>query len=88
MSAASWIGVGLVLVVLCGVGAVHMRHTTRLLHIELEALRDRRDTLNMDWNRLELELSTLAAPGLVDRAARSRLGMAEPAADAIRYLRP
>jgi len=88
MNAAPWIAFGLVMVVISGVGAVHMRHTTRQLYIELESLRESRDTLNMDWNRLELELSTLAAPVLVDRAARSRLGMAEPTPNTIRYLRP
>jgi len=88
LSAAPWIAFGLVMVVVSGIGAVHMRHTTRLLHMELEALRDRRDTLNMDWNRLELELSTLAAPVLVDRAARSRLGMVAPPQESVRYLRP
>jgi len=88
VTAPLWIALGLVAAIVSGVGAVHMRHTTRLLHAELEMLREQRDTLDMDWNRLELELSTLAAPVLVDRAARARLGMVTPSSDTVRYLRP
>ncbi len=88
MSAGNLVGIGLLLVVMCGVGAVHIRHESRNLHMQLESLRDRRDALEMDWNRLQLELSTLAAPALVDQVARARLDMSLPDPEQIVYLRP
>jgi len=88
VSGPSWIALGLIMAVVSGLGAVYVRHSTRALHAELEVLRERRDTLTMDWNRFELELSTLAAPALVDREARRRLHMRPPAPDSVRYLRP
>lgn len=60
------------------VGVVYARHDARQLFIELQQLTAERDTLNIDWGRLQIEHSTWASPGRVEQIARERLGMREP----------
>lgn len=67
-----------VLVLGSAVGLVYARHEARRLFIELQQLTDERDSLNIDWGRLQIEHSTWASPGRVEQIARKRLGMTEP----------
>ena len=67
-----------VLVLASAVSVVYARHDARQLFIELQQLTAERDTLNLDWGRLQIEHSTWASPGRVEQIARERLGMREP----------
>jgi cell division protein FtsL len=67
-----------VLVLASAVSVVYARHDARQLFIELQQLTAERDTLNIDWGRLQIEHSTWASPGRVEQIARERLGMREP----------
>jgi cell division protein FtsL len=66
------------LVLASAVSVVYARHDARQLFIELQQLTAERDTLNIDWGRLQIEHSTWASPGRVEQIARERLGMREP----------
>ena len=65
----------LVLVVITSVGVVYAKHQGRKLFVELQALREARDSMDIEWGQLQLEQSTLTTQGQVERAARERLGM-------------
>jgi cell division protein FtsL len=66
------------LVLASAVSVVYARHEARRLFIELQRLTQERDTLNIDWGRLQIEHSTWASPGRVEQIAREKLGMHEP----------
>ena len=60
------------------IAVVYAEYASRRLFVELEALRARRDALEVEWGRLQLEQSTLGAHGRVERLARDRLDMRQP----------
>ena len=51
---------------------VYSQHQSRQLFIELQGLQARRDELNIDWESLKLEESTLNTALMVDQAAHDR----------------
>ena len=59
---------------------VEAKHTARKLFAELQQLEAERDQLDIDWGRLQIEQSTWATHGRVERLAREKLDMrlAEP----------
>jgi len=65
----------LALVVLSALGVVYNKHQGRNLFVELQALREACDSMDVEWGQLQLEQSTLTTQGQVERAARERLGM-------------
>ena len=64
-----------VVIVTSSIGVIYSKHHNRMLYVELRALETKRDKLNVDWGRLQLEQSTWATHGRVESAARKRLGM-------------
>ncbi len=68
-------------------GVVWTRHESRVLFVQLTALQNQRDDLNIEYGRLELEQATYAEPRRIDDEARQRLGMVEPRPQDIRLLR-
>lgn len=66
------------LVLASAIGVVVTKHQSRKLFIELEALNQQRDELNIDWGRLQLEQSTWSTHGRIEQVARERLGMHLP----------
>lgn len=67
---------------------VHAKHHSRQHFVELEALKARRDALDIEWNRLLLEQATWATPTRIERVARDRLRMRLPPADQIVIVDP
>ena len=55
----------LVLVVITSVGVVYAKHQGRKLFVELQALREARDSMDIEWGQLQLEQSTLTTQGQV-----------------------
>ena len=70
------------------VATIYARHEARRQFIELQELVDARDELNIDWGRLQIEHSTLAAHGRIEALARERLEMRLPAPDEVLIVRP
>ncbi len=77
----------LMAVIVSALGVVWTRHENRVLFVNLMALQNQRDELNIEYGRLELEQATHAEPRRVDDQARQQLGMFEPGAQDIRLLR-
>lgn len=70
---------------LAGVGIFHVWTHTRVVSAgyALARLEAENRRLSAERSRLELEVSTLRAPGRLERWARARLGMAPPAPGAV-----
>ena len=74
-------GLALAFALVCVVSAltlVYTKHEARTLFIELEALSDERDALNIEWGQLQIEQSTWATHARIERAAESELRLARP----------
>ena len=70
----------LILIVLaCALSLVSANHRARKLFTELEAVQKRMRDLDVEWGQLQLEQSTVAAHVRVEKAAREKLGMKQPA---------
>lgn len=65
-------------VVASALAVVWSRHESRRLFIELQGLEERRDALEIEWNRLQLEQSAWATHGRIERIAREQLDMRLP----------
>ncbi len=66
---------------------VYARHEGRKLFIELQALQQVRDDMDVEWGQLQLEQSTWATHSRIDPIAREKLEMSVPAPDAIQIIK-
>jgi len=57
---------------------VSSQHKSRKLFMEIQLLTERRDDLNEEWGRLQLEQTTWATDDRIETIARTRLGMVMP----------
>ncbi|MDH3830592.1 MAG: cell division protein FtsL [Gammaproteobacteria bacterium] len=78
----------LLLVVVSAIAIVYSKHSGRELFIELQALANERDAMDVEWGQLQLEQSTLTTQGQVERDARDKLGMVNLAADNMVIVKP
>ena len=79
----------LALIVLASsLGVVYAKHQSRKLFVELDTLKKERDEMNVEWGQLQLEQSTLATHGRVERIAKKRLGMVTPEYKTVLIVRP
>jgi len=68
-------------VVIAAIAVVYSKHEARKLFVELTALGNERDDMDVEWGQLQLEQSTLATQGRIDREAREQLDMVSLSAD-------
>ncbi|MEO1202235.1 MAG: cell division protein FtsL [Pseudomonadota bacterium] len=71
----------LVFAFVCTVSAmalVYTKHESRRLFIELEALTQERDELDIEWGQLQIEQSTWARHARIENLAQQRLGLERP----------
>lgn len=78
----------LALVVMSSLGVVYSKHQSRKLFVELQALGEARDSMDIEWGQLQLEQSTLTMQGKIESAARERLGMVSLTTDRMVIVRP
>ncbi|MDG4554038.1 MAG: cell division protein FtsL [Candidatus Competibacter sp.] len=71
-----------------GVGVVYTEHANRQLFIELQKLQAERDNLEIEWELLQLEQSTLVTDAVIEQTARTRLNMLIPDPGAVLYITP
>ena len=84
-----WLVVSLAMAVLMSsLGVVYSKHESRKLFVELDRLKTDRDQINVEWGRLQLEQSTLATHGRIERVAIKRLNMETPEYEKIFIVRP
>jgi len=67
----------LVLVVLSALAVVYSKHQSRKLFVELTSLQKTRDAMEVEWGQLQLEQSTWATSGRIEKLARQRLNMTQ-----------
>jgi len=68
---------GTLLLVSC-VSLVYVQHLRRDRFMELRALEQARDRMQVEWGQLQLEASTLAAQDRIETLAVERLGFRVP----------
>lgn len=78
----------LALVIVSSISVVYAKHQGRKLFVELQALGEARDGMDIEWGQLQLEQSTLTTQGQVEQAARHRLGMVNITADKMVIVKP
>jgi cell division protein FtsL len=67
---------------------VYGKHEARLRFVDLQKLTQQRDELDIEWGQLQLEQSTWATHGRVERVARDDLHMLIPRAADLRIVKP
>lgn len=77
-----------VAVMTSAVVAVYAKHQNRKLFMELQALTDERDRLEMDWSRLQIEQSTWSTHARVEQLARGEMHMRSPRPDEVKLVSP
>lgn len=80
-------GVLLLAVIASGIAVVWARQQDRVAFVELSQLQSRRDALNVEFGRLELEQATWASPSRIESIARGQLGMISPPAASVEMVR-
>lgn len=78
----------LISVLISGIGVAYAKYMSRKHFVELESLRAERERIDIEWGRLQLEQSSYATHGRVEKTARSRLGMRIPTADEVVVIKP
>jgi cell division protein FtsL len=67
---------------------IYARHKARALFVQLEKLNAQRDSLDMEWGRLQLEQSYWSSHAFVERVANAKLQMNLPQTRDVRIVRP
>ena len=69
-------------------GVVFSTHQARRQFVELQGLQEVRDELNTQWGRLQLEQSTWATHGRIEKIAHNKLEMEIPSPGSVVIVRP
>jgi len=75
-------------VVLSAMAVVYAKFQSRILFTELQGLSKAQDRMDIEWGQLQLEQSTWAAHGRIERMAYQRLQMVLPEAGQIALVSP
>jgi cell division protein FtsL len=70
------------------VQVIYSRHEARAMFVHLEKLNAERDSLEMEWGRLQLEQSFWSSHAFVERVANAKLQMNLPQTRDVRIVRP
>ena len=76
----------LAVLTVCALGLVTSQHEARKLFVELEEEQERSRTLDVEYGQLQLEASTWAMHGRVERVASQALHMRAPDAKRIQIV--
>ena len=86
---SSWLIMLVVIsVIASALALVYAKHINRKIFIEFQELQVKRDELNVEWGRLQLEQSTFATHSQIEKLARKELGMMLPTSKDIVMVRP
>ena len=70
------------------VQVIYARHKAREMFVRLEKLNSERDSLEIEWGRLQLEQSYWSSHAFVERVANSKLQMSLPQTREVGIVRP
>lgn len=76
------------LVLVSALAVVYVEYRARTAFVELQEVHGVRDELEIEWGRLQLEQSTWATHGRIERVARQRLDMYIPSPREVVIVRP
>jgi cell division protein FtsL len=92
MNQGRWLSLLLPLLWLAVLGSavqvIYARHTARDTFVRLEKLNAERDSLDMEWGRLQLEQSFWSSNAFVERVANAKMKMSLPQTKDVRIVRP
>lgn len=60
------------------VGVVYVKYLSRQSYTEISRSQQEIDSLDVDWNRLQIEEGTFSEHARIERTAEGRLGMSLP----------
>lgn len=70
------------------IAVAYSRHQHRIAFAQLSAMERVRDELNIEFDRLQIEIATLADTGRIEQQAATRLGMRFPEAAEVVVVKP
>jgi cell division protein FtsL len=77
----------LLVVMICALSLVTSQHKARKLYIELQNEKELAQEMEVEWGQLQLELSTWATPGRVEKVAVRQLQMQLPQSGQVQFIR-
>jgi cell division protein FtsL len=78
----------LILVLSSSLGVIYCKYRARQIFVEIQNLERGLDQYEVDWGKLQLELTTLAEQNRVERIARSKLKLVMPQRENIIFIKP
>jgi len=75
-----------VVCVMSAIALIYTKHESRRLFVQLEALTQQRDELNIEWGQLQIELGTWSTYARVEQLAREEMHMRTPKPEQMRLL--
>ena len=78
----------LILVLGSALGVIYSKYRSRQVFVEVQNLERDMDGYEVEWGKLQLELTTLAEHNRVERLARSKLRLVMPQREDIIYIKP
>ena len=76
------------MLMLSAIAVIYSKYQSRLLFIEIQQKEKQLDDFEVEWGRLQLELTTLTEENRVEIEARNRLVLTLPAQNKIVYIKP
>lgn len=76
------------MLMLSAIAVIYSKYQSRQLYIEIQKKEKQLDDYEVEWGRLQLELTTLTEENRVEIEARNRLMLKLPAQNEIIYIRP
>jgi cell division protein FtsL len=80
--------VSLLLLVISAMSVVYCKYRSRQVFIAIQNIERKLDKYEVDWGRLQLELTTLAEHNRVEMIARNRLSMVIPKQKDVVFIKP
>ncbi|MCQ8104158.1 cell division protein FtsL [Methylomonas sp. SURF-2] len=82
------LGILIAMLMLSAIAVIYSKYQSRQLFIEIQAKEKQLDDYEVEWGRLQLELTTLTEENRIEIEARNRLMLTLPAQNKIVYIRP
>lgn len=76
------------MLMLSAIAVIYSKYQTRLLFIDIQNKEKQLDEYEVEWGRLQLELTTLTEENRVEIEARTRLMLTLPTQNEIVYIKP
>lgn len=76
------------LLMLSAIAVIYSKYQSRLVFMEIQKKEKELDDYEVEWGRLQLELTTLTEENRVEIEARNRLMLTLPAQNKIIYIKP